>query len=133
MAQSPINRDFEYALRKMLVLMMLRDDKVKLEEIYGIKAIVRQLTGKEASDIEVQEIVDALAQDNESLEDYLTDIANKVDINEKTMLVRAAVLLSSSDGDLHDDEMTLLHQFADSFGFSNSELKAIIEKTVNAD
>ncbi len=131
MNQPAQNSDFGFALRKILVMMMLRDDKIKLEEIYEIKSVIKQLTGKEATDIEVQEVVDAVSDTDESIEDYLTTTAIQLDKNEKTMLLRAAILLSSSDGEIHDEEMTLLHQFTESFGFSNSELKALIEKTIH--
>lgn len=130
MLNAPNQSEFDYALRKILVMMMLRDDSVALEEIYESKSIVRQLTGKEASDIEVQEIVDAINASDETIEDFFTNIAGRMDENEKMILLRAAVILASADGDIHEEEKILLHQCADAFGISNSQLNAIIEKII---
>lgn len=120
--------DFNYALRKLLVLMMLSDGKIRLEEIQEIKTVIRQLTGKEASDLDVQEVVDTIEQGEQSVEDYLLNIAQTTDAQEKQILMRAAVLMSSSDGELSEEEKTMLHRYAEAFGLSNSDLGALIEK-----
>ncbi len=128
MQPNVITTEMFQALRKTMVAQMAVDEKIHLDEIHRIKHVVKDLTGRELGDDEIQEDFDAVKQQPESAFNYLESVSGILSDSEKESIIRAAMMVSMSDGHVHDEEKSALIKCAESMGVHINRFAEIMKE-----
>ena len=119
--------EFHDVTRRVMVHMMLADGKIEDHEVQTITSIYQQLTGQTLTPDDVR----AEASDgtvHQDICEYLAGIAEHLNDTGRELVIKAAFLVASSDGEIADSEAALLYQLGQALGMSHNHLKAVIDE-----
>ena len=119
--------DLSAAARRVMVLMMVADRRIMAEEIEMIAEVHERLFGWPLSREEIDAEMDVLQDERPSLDDFLTEAAEKFNEEERVCLLRAAAAVSVADRDLHRDEKILLIRIGTRLGLGADQVRGLAE------
>lgn len=105
--------EFQRAIRRVMVLMMMADGELADSERAAIQRIHRQVIGVELSDEDLQAELEQARQENQDVNAYLGDLRAKLNRSGKELVLSAAYHVAAADGVLRDQELVLLLKLAD--------------------
>jgi uncharacterized tellurite resistance protein B-like protein len=118
--------DFHFALRRVMVRMVLADGVIAAEEVATIQRIYGRVTGTEVSDVAVHEEVVRAMDDERSVEDFVAAIAGALAEPERGLIVEAAALVAVADGKLDESERKMLSAIADALGVRSPDVEHLL-------
>ncbi len=102
--------EYQRAMRRILALMVAADGKVRDREIATVRRIFEAVTGKTLTSAEVLEEVHDAGRAPASAARYLARVIGFLNEYGKEQILRAAALVSRSDGELHVREADLVRR-----------------------
>ena len=118
--------EYHRTIKLVMIQMMLADGVIDDEEIDAIRNIYSHLTGKEITVGEIRADSASLQASKQDICTMLKGMAGSLNDNGKAMVVRAAFMVATADGEFHDDEKILISSLGRAMSMSGNELKAII-------
>ena len=118
--------EYQLAIKRAMVLMMLADDVVEEEEIACVQRGYGELAGVALSRGDVEREIGRARSDATDLTTYLQGIVGRLNDRGKEQVVRAAYLVAASDGDFADEERELLEEIADALEMSAAHLAGVL-------
>lgn len=123
-----IQPEFERAILRVMLGMMLADGKAEDKEKQTLREIHQRLTDKSISDEEITANVNYLKDTGLRYMEELQQIAQALNDHGKEMVVYAAVMVASSDGSFTDEEEKLLGQIAQALAMSPAHFKGLLNE-----
>jgi uncharacterized tellurite resistance protein B-like protein len=120
--------EFERAVKRVMVMMMLADGNVESSEVERIREVFEQIAGVKLSEADVHAEADKARAEKVSLDQFLQGVAARLNDNGKELVVKAAMLVAASDGNLAEEELKLLTDIARALGMSPSHLKGVLQQ-----
>ena len=118
--------EFELAIRRVMVLMMLADGVVDDDEVDTIKQIYAQLAESELTDAQVADEIAAAERDGVGLDAYLGALVARLNDSGKELVVRAAWMVAAADGQFSPEEQALLKQIGDVLEMSPTHVDGVL-------
>jgi tellurite resistance protein len=118
--------EFQKAMRRVLVLMMLADGVVEESEIEAIQTILGKLEDRVISRGEVEREISAAKSADMNIEKYCKGMAGYLNDAGREMVVKAAILVASADGNFDDKERDALASIASALNMSRAHFSGII-------
>jgi tellurite resistance protein len=124
--------EFQKAMRRVLVLMMLADGVIEESEIEAIQTILGKLEDREITRAEVEaEIARAQAESND-IQAYCKGMAGYLNDSGREMVVKAAILVAGADGKFDDSERYALAGIASALNMSRAHFRGLINDLASA-
>ncbi len=125
-SQKDFKSEFEYALRRLMTLMMMADGSVADEEVATIMGIYEAVSGHSLTRPEVlQEVVAAREAGLEAVE-YAQYIEPYLNDHGKELVVKALLSTAAADGKFEQSEWESLINVAMALGMTSSHVKGIV-------
>jgi uncharacterized tellurite resistance protein B-like protein len=104
--------EYQHAMLRILALMVAADGTIAEPEIAMVQQIFESVSGIELTRDEVLAEVKTVGREPTTAARYLARVVGYLNEYGKEQILRAAALVSRSDGRLHEDEATLVRRFA---------------------
>jgi tellurite resistance protein len=118
--------EFQKAMRRVLVLMMLADGVVDDSEIEAIQSILGKLEDREVSRTEIESEIARAKKESSDIQTYCRGMAGYLNDAGREMVVKAAILVASADGNFDDKERDALAGIATALNMSRAHFSGII-------
>ena len=126
--QNKVEAEFHAAVKRVMVLMMLADGKIEDQEIETIRVVYEKLASKPLSKEDIEKEVDASKADGRGLRAYLQSVIGSLNDAGKETVVKAAFFVASADGNISEEETTLLSELAAALEMSPAQFKGVIDQ-----
>jgi len=120
--------EFERAVKRVMVMMMLADGNVESSEVERIREVFEQIASVKLTEADVHAEADKVRAEKVSLDQFLKSVAARLNDNGKEMVVKAAMLVAASDGNLADEELQLLADIARALGMSKAHFEGVLHQ-----
>jgi len=118
--------EFELAMRRVMVLMMMADGEIHRDEIKTIQRLYKQIAQVELTRDQVWDEVAAARSDGQKIGEYLPAIVGRLNTDGRNLVLQAAILVAMADGKLGSEEETLLEEVARSLEMSADKVREVI-------
>ena len=118
--------EFQKAVRRVLVLMMLADGVIEESEIEAIQTILGKLEDREVTRKEIETEISRAQQESSNIETYCRGMAGYLNDSGREMVVKAAILVAGADGNFDDKERDALASIATALNMSRAHFSGII-------
>ena len=119
---------FETAVKKVLMMMMLADGVIDAAEIETIQEIYEDLTGEFLAEDTIRAEAARLEQLGTTITQELEGMEPMLSPQGKEMVVRAAVLVAASDGVIDESEEVLFDELANALGVTPAHFRGIVDE-----
>ena len=120
--------EYDDAIKKIMILMSLVDGKIEESEIDSILAIYEKITSAKMERDKLVNEIEEVKQSNKEIIDYTSSLRGQLNDQGKEMIIKAAFLIATSDGEFHETEQDLLTQISSSLDLSSAHLRAILDE-----
>jgi tellurite resistance protein len=118
--------EFQKAMRRVLVLMMLADGVIEDSEIEAIQMILGKLESREITRTEIESEIARAQKEATNIETYCRGMAGFLNDSGREMVVKAAILVAGADGKFDDKERDALASIATALNMSRAHFSGII-------
>jgi tellurite resistance protein len=118
--------EFQKAMRRVLVMMMLADGVIEDSEIEAIQTILGKLEDREVPRAEVESEITRAQAEKTSIETYCRGMAGYLNDSGREMVVKAAILVAGADGKFEESERDALASIATALNMSRAHFSGII-------
>jgi tellurite resistance protein len=125
--QRAFEAEFEIAIRRVMVRMMLADGDVDPAEVDVICGVFQDITGKPCTPEMVREEARRSLAAQRALADVVGDVAPMLNDHGKEMVLRAAAFVAAADGRLQAEEVALLHEIGRHLELRDAQVQALLE------
>jgi len=126
--QQAVEALYAVGIKKVMIMMMLADKKIKENEKDLIKKIFKEVSGEELSDEEIEEEITNCKKYPTSMENFLEDSFPYINEQGKQSIVEAAYYISIIDKEYGKEEQDLLKKIAKKLQITSAHLKGIISE-----
>ena len=123
--------EYEDAVKKLMILMILADGEVEESEIETIIAIYENITKNKLDKKKLMDEIDDYSLKKYDVLDFTSSLRGKLNDQGKETIIKAAYLIAAADGEFHELEQELLSKIAISLDFSKAHLKAVLDEVTN--
>ena len=120
-------QNFNPSVLRLMVLMMLADGKIENEEYDSIKHIYLEVTDERVKDKDIQSYIENVEKENVSVDEYLKRITPYLNDYKKTLIIKAAYLISVADGIIHEKEERLLKEIKQALNLDNVFFNRVVQ------
>ncbi len=120
--------EFELAVRRVMVLIMMADGEIHRKEVKTIRRIHKQITQTELSPEALGDEVTAAQNDGRGITEYLASIVGRLNDDGRELVLKASILVAMADGELSAEEEALLKDVARCLELGPSRVREIIEE-----
>ena len=121
--------EYEKALRNVLCLMIIADNKVEDEEVKTVSDIFNKLTNnKKLSKAKIDKTIIKLKKDDLTVDEYLKDIRPYLNPEHRELIIKAMYYVAGSDGHLDDRESELLMYTAKVLEMTPAHIKGVLSE-----
>lgn len=113
-------------LRGLIVRMVVEDGKVELEERAILNRVHEDLLGRRLEEEELDAEIAAAATDPRPAADYARGIAGYLDSDGRALVLRAALRVAASDGELHPAERNLMAEIGAGLDMEPHEIAGVM-------
>jgi uncharacterized tellurite resistance protein B-like protein len=127
--QRPAESDTDQLLRivrKVMAMIVVADGDVEAEEIEALRAAYKKICGKDLSVQDVKNEV-RLTDGDSNVERFLLKVRDKLDAEDRKLVLRAAYSVANADGEVAESEDALLDRIVKALGMSDDEAKSALE------
>jgi tellurite resistance protein len=118
--------EFQKAMRRVLVLMMLADGVIEDSEIAAIQSILGKLEEREVTRGEIESEIKAAQSEASNIESYCRRMAGFLNDSGREMVIKAAILVAGADGKVEESERDALASIATALNMSRAHFSGII-------
>lgn len=118
--------EYQRAVARVLALMMAADGVILDPEIEAVQEVFEAVTGRRLTLEDVAEEVDAVGRAPTSVARYLAAVVGFLNEHGREQVLRAAALISCSDGQVHPNERRVLRRLAGVMGLEPTRTDAIL-------
>jgi tellurite resistance protein len=118
--------EFQKAMRRVLVMMMLADGVIEESEIEAIQTILGKLEDRPVPRSEIETEITRAQADKRSIEVYCKGMAGYLNDSGREMVVKAAILVAGADGKFEESERDALASIATALNMSRAHFSGII-------
>jgi uncharacterized tellurite resistance protein B-like protein len=119
--------EFQKALKRIMVLVMLADGKIDDAEVEAVVGIYNKSAREPITEEEVRNEVKLVMKEHADVASCLAKVAPHLNDNGKEMLVKAAFLVAGADNDVADQERAIITEIAGALQISKLHLKGIVD------
>ena len=123
---SRVTAEYQRAVARVLALMVAADGTVRDPEIEAVQEVFEAVTGRRLTLEEVTEEVEAAARTPTSVARYLAAVVGFLNEYGREQVLRAAALVSCSDGHVHESERRVLRRLAGVMGLEPTRTDEIL-------
>jgi tellurite resistance protein len=116
----------------VLILMMLADGVVEEEEVVAIQEVYAKLANEELSRDRIDNEMHRARTDKTSLKDYLAEVASTLNDSGKELVIRAALMVAASDGDIAEEEQAMLIELGNALEIPPAHFNTILRGDLDA-
>ena len=113
-------------LKQVMVQVLLADERVDDNEVATVLNVFRQVSGEELSETELRVEIRAAEASPEATLEKLVNLGAMLDDRAKEMIVKAALLVASSDGAIDANERELIQHIAAAIEMSPAHMRGVI-------
>ncbi len=122
-----IEAQFERAVKRTMVMMMVADGVVDAEEIKTIREVYGSVAGRELSEQAIHDEIKKAERSDKSLTDQLGELAGNLNSEGKELVIRAAFFVALADGEFHDEERALLTDIGAALQMTPAHVRGTID------
>jgi tellurite resistance protein len=122
-----VQAQFEAAVTRTMVRMMMADGVVAEDEVQTIRDIYSSITDREISKQGVHDEIRKAKQSRRTLAGELAQLAGSLNPEGKEIVIKAAFLVALADGELQDEERQLLVTIGQALGMTEAHIRKAIE------
>jgi uncharacterized tellurite resistance protein B-like protein len=123
--------NYEEVMQHILIKMMLADGKIEETEKTIVLAIINRFASKEIDMNQFHDLIEKVKSDSKTTVQYLKLIRSSLNEKGKELIIRSAILVSISDGEMAESERKLIMETASILEFSNARTKELIAENLN--
>jgi hypothetical protein len=131
--QAEFEAEFEAAIKRVMVLMMLADDVLHPAEVLTICDVFARITTGELTEAEVLAEADAARAMGLDLETFVQGLVGRLNYKGKDMVMRAAFLVAAADGEFQGPEKALLNQLGRALQMNPAYITGVLESATAPD
>ena len=121
--------EYQKALKNVLCLMILADNKVKDEEINIVSDIYNKLTNnKKFTKTQIENNINQLKKSKKTVDEYLKKIKPYLNYGHRELVIKAMYLVASSDDHLDKKESELLMKTANVLEMTAAHVKGVLSE-----
>ena len=120
--------EYENAIKKLMILMLLADGEIDENEINSVITIYEKITNTVLSREELIREIDNLKDKNHDVIDFTGSLRGQLNDHGKETIIKVAYLIAYADGEFHESEQDLLLKIAESLDFSKAHLTAVLKE-----
>ena len=121
--------EYEKALKNVLCLMILADNKVEDQELAMVSEIYSKLTNnKKFTKNQIDKNIDLVKNSKKNVQEYLKKIKPYLNPNHRELVVKAMYFVASSDGHLDKKESKLLIKTATVLDMTPAHVKGVLSE-----
>ncbi len=124
--QEEFEAEFQKAMKRVMVLMMMADGVIDEDEVTTIQDLYEKISGKRLSKKGVQKEIERAEKRGTDVEAALGEVAPGLNAKGKEMVIRAALAVAAADGIFQDEEKELLMEIAEVLQVRPRKLKKIL-------
>lgn len=125
--------EFEHAILRVMVHMVLADGVVADEEVAAVQAIYANVADRTLEFAVFKAEVARAEIDPQSLTRFLSEVAGRLNDHGKELVIKAAFFVALSDGEFADEERAYLVELAQAMELSDAHLKGILASLLEAE
>ncbi|MCA9688361.1 MAG: TerB family tellurite resistance protein [Nannocystaceae bacterium] len=126
--EAAFEAEYYRAIRRTMVLMCLADGLIARSEVNTIAAVYQSLTGATLTREDILHEIALAQEEGAEVEQYLEGIAPQLNDASKEMVIRAAYMVATSDGEFQADEQALLDRVGRALLLDQTELTNLVMK-----
>lgn len=111
--------------KKLLIMMILADGKVEDSEIHMFHKVYKKMTGGAIADIYKE--IEVVRRENKRPYHYLKEVANFLNEEGKTDIIKASMMIAAADGDIDPTEVSMVENFGKALELKPAQVKAIVD------
>ena len=120
---------YEKAIRHSMVLIMLADGVIDENEKIQVLAIINQFGKNQLSMTDLERYIEVVQRENEDVTMYLRKVAGSLNEHGKETIIKCAISVAASDGNVDKSELALIAKMAEAMEMSTSHFKGIISES----
>ncbi len=118
--------EYQKAMKKVLILMMLADGKVEESEKAMLKTIMLKVGKVEISDAELGSEIGHVRNEKKTAKEYLKGIGPSLNDPGKEMVIRACYMMAMADGNIDPAEVRLIVDLGTAMEMQTVHVKNIL-------
>ena len=127
-----VEAEFQSAMKRIMVLMMLADGRVDDSEVETVQKIYGQLSGKDVARADVEREVELARADGRGIQDYVRSLKGSLNDGGKEMVVKAALCVAAADGEFQKEEREMLARIATELEMSAAHFKGLLAEMTSS-
>lgn len=120
--------EYEKAIKHSLVLIMLADGEIDPKELTHVLLVINKFTKHPVSMDALKAYIDEVKNQPQDISTYLKSVAPQLNEHGKEILIKCALSVSASDGNVDRVELDLIVEMARALQMSGSHLKGILHE-----
>ena len=125
--QSKFEAEFERAVKRVLVLMMLADGVLDPAEMRTICEVFERVTDCELTEADLMAEVEAARASQVTVELYVRSLLGRLNHEGKDMVIRAAFLVAAADGVVEARERVLFRRIGQALQMNRAYITALLD------
>ncbi len=118
--------EYQKAVKKVLILMLLADGIIDDREKFEIKAQYKDLTGHDLQIEDLNKEIEKVQFENMDVKTYLSSISSTLNSQGKENILKAGFAVAASDNILDSTEMNLIHEMGVAMEMTTHHVKGIL-------
>lgn len=118
---------YEQAMRHTMVMIMLADGEIDDNEMDIVIQIINRFGHNDMTRAELEKYVQEVQRKPEHVSTYLRKVTPSLNEHGKEIIIKCALAVAASDGNIDPSEIALINQMAKTMEMSQSHLKGIIQ------
>lgn len=127
-AKAKLQAEFEKAVRRIMVLMMMADETIEEAEVAAILANYSRVTRREITEDDVWAEVRRARQEGEEVVSYAQQIAPHLNESGKELVMKAAMMVMAADGAFHQQELELLRTLGAALDMTRAHVTGLMSE-----
>jgi len=119
---------YEKAIRHSMVKIMLADGIIDAQEKVMVRQIINKFGKNDLTEHELDNYIKEVQKTNEDVTTYLKIIGPSLNEHGKEIIIKCALAVAASDGNIDDSEIDLINKMSSAMQMSPSHLRGIISE-----
>lgn len=124
-----VESEFKKITKRIIMLTILSDGKVKPVEIREAEELYYEVTGEKLSKMQIISEKEKAINEKLSLEEYLRTSRYLLNESGKEAVILVACGIATCDGEFHNKEMAFIKRCSNALGITEKHLFGILEKS----
>lgn len=122
--------EYEKAIKHSMVLIMLADGEIDANEMVMVQKIINKFSHNDITMDELEAYVADVQRQPQNINTYLKGVTPSLNEHGKETVIKCALSVAASDGNIDDSEMKLIQEMAQTMEMSPIHLRGIIQEVL---